>query len=379
MADYYGLLGVPRDATPEQIKKAYRKVALAHHPDRNAGSKEAEARFKEATEAYEVLRDPGKRARYDRFGKEGVKGAGGFSGFDFGDALEVFMRDFGNLGGIEELFGGRRRRSGEPSRGQSLRVKVPVTLEEVCSGAAKRVRIAVLDSCGECRGTGAAGGAQPSSCPDCGGAGQQRRVQRSVFGDLVSVVTCRRCRGEGAVVVDRCRECRGEGRVRVQRQVRVDVPPGVSSENYITLRGEGNVGRRGGTRGDIVVLLDVQEDERFTREGADLATEVLVTFSQAALGASVAVPTVDGETTVDVPAGTQSGAVVRIAGEGVPRLNGRVRGDLFCRVRVWVPERLTAEQENAVRTLGALEDPPPQTTNRDGKRGFWSKVKEALG
>ncbi len=379
MADYYSLLGVSRDAGPEEIKKAYRKVALAHHPDRNAGSKEAEERFKEATEAYEVLRDSKKRARYDRYGKEGVKGSGGFAGFDFGDALEVFMRDFGSFGGIEELFGGRRRRSGEPARGQSLRVKIPVTLKEVCSGATKAVRIAVLDSCAGCRGTGAAGGAQPAACPDCRGSGQQRRVQRSVFGDMVTVVTCARCRGEGAVVVDLCRECRGEGRVRVQRQVRVEVPPGVSSQNYITLRGEGNVGRRSGPRGDIVVLLDVQEDERFARDGADLTTDVAVTFSQAALGARVAVPTVDGESSVDVPAGTQSGAVLRLAGEGVPGLNGRGRGDLLCRILVWVPDRLTPKQEEAVRTLGALEDPPPRAAHREGRRGFWSKVKEALG
>lgn len=383
MADYYGLLGVSRDASPAEIKKAYRKVALEHHPDRNAGSKEAEERFKLATEAYEVLRDSEKRARYDRYGKEGLKAAGGFSGgFDFGDALEVFMRDFGGfggLGGIEEVFGGRRGRGHGPARGQSLRVKIPVTLKEVCSGTTRSVRIAVLDSCPDCGGTGSAGGAQPARCRDCGGSGQQRRVQRSVFGEMMTVVTCGRCRGEGVAVVDACRECRGDGRVRVRRQVRVEVPPGVSSQNYITLRGEGSVGARNGPRGDIVVLLDVQEDERFRRDGVNLTTDVAVTFGTAALGGRVDVPTVDGETAVDVPAGTQSGAVVRIRGEGVPGLNGRGRGDLLCRIRVWVPDRLTPEQEQAVRALAALEDEPPGDERRDGRRGFWSKVKEALG
>ena len=381
MADYYGLLGVSRDASAAEIKKAYRKVALEHHPDRNAGSKEAEERFKQATEAYEALRDPEKRARYDRCGMEGLKAArGAAGGFDFADALEVFMRDFGGfggLGGIEEVFGGRRGRG--PAQGQSLRVKIPVTLEEVCSGTTRSVRIAVLDSCSDCAGTGSAGGAQPARCRDCAGTGQQRRVQRSVFGEMMTVVTCGRCRGEGVTTLDHCRACRGDGRVRVRRQVRVEVPPGVSSQNYITLRGEGNVGARNGPRGDIVVLLDVQEDERFQRNGVDLTTDVAVTFSTAALGGRVDVPTVDGEAAVDVPAGTQSGAMVRIRGEGVPGLSGRGRGDLLCRIRVWVPDRLTAEQERAVRALAALEDAPPGGEERDGRRGFWSKVKDALG
>lgn len=380
MADYYALLGVPKDASPEQIKKAYRKVALKHHPDRNAGSKEAEERFKQATEAYEVLRDARKRARYDRYGKESVRGTGGMSGgIDFADALEVFMRDFGGFGGIEELFGGRRRGRGEPTRGQSLRIRIPLTLEDVCTGTTKSVRVAVLDSCEACRGTGAESGARPVNCPDCGGAGEQRRVQRSVFGDLMSVVACGRCRGEGTLVTNHCPECRGEGRTRTSKELSVRVPPGVSSQNYVTLRNEGNVGPRGGPRGDVVAHLDVQEDPRFKRDGDDLLVHVPVTFSQAVLGARVAVPTVEGETWVDVPAGTQSGTVARVRGEGLPALNSRQRGDLLCSLDVWVPERLTAEQEKAVRTLGALEDPPPERVDREGKRGFWSKVKEALG
>lgn len=383
MADYYGLLGVSRDASAAEIKKAYRKVALEHHPDRNAGSKEAEERFKQATKAYEVLRDSEKRARYDRYGEEGLKAAGGFSGgFDFADALDVFMRDFGGfggIGGIESVFGGGRGRGRGPARGQSLRIKIPVTLKEVCSGTTRSVRIAVLEACPDCRGTGSAGGAQPARCRDCDGSGQQRRVQRSVFGEVMTVVTCGRCRGEGVVALDQCRQCRGDGRVRVQRQVRVEVPPGVSSQNYITLRGEGNAGARNGPRGDIVVLLDVQEDERFRRDGVDLTTDVAVTFSTAALGGRVDVPTVEGETRVDVPAGTQSGAMLRVRGEGVPGLNGRARGDLLCRIQVWVPDRLTSEQEQAVRALAALEDAPPRGEHREGGRGFWSKVKEALG
>ena len=380
MSEYYDRLGVPRDADGEQIKKAYRKVALKYHPDRNKGSKDAEARFKEATEAYEVLRDPEKRARYDRYGPDGLRGGrGGFQGgFDFSDALNIFMRDFGGFGGLEDLFGGGRRPQ-EPARGKALRVTIPLTLAEVRTGATKAVNVAVLDTCQQCRGTGARGGARPTPCAECGGAGQVRRAERSVFGQFVSVVPCGRCRGEGAVVADRCGSCHGDGRTRTTRKVRVRVPPGVSSENYITLRGEGNVGPRGGARGDIMALLDVKEDPRFVRDGNDLITEVPVTFAQAALGAQVTVPTVEGEEEVKVQPGTQSGAVVRVRGEGLPDVNGRGQGDLLVRLVVWVPQRLTPEQERLIQELRALEDPPPATVDADGRRGFWDRVKDALG
>ena len=379
MADYYTLLRVPREAGQEEIKKAYRKVALEYHPDRNAGSKEAEERFKEVTEAYEVLRHPEKRARYDRYGKEGVRGQRGFGGgMDFSDALEIFMRDFGGLGGLESLFGGRRR-GNQPVRGKSLRLTVPLTLKDVRAGVTKKVRVAVLDLCGSCSGTGVKDGARPLPCPHCEGVGEERRVERSVFGQFVSVAPCRRCRGEGTVISERCQECHGEGRTRAEREVQVEVPPGVSSENYITLRGEGNVGPRGGPRGDIVVLLDVTKDDRFTRDGNDLIVEVPLTFSQAALGGRLLVPIVDGQTRVDVPAGVQNGEVIRIRGEGLPELNGRRHGDLLVRLVVWVPDRLNSEQERIIRKLREVEDPPPERIDPATRRGFWSRVKEALG
>ncbi len=378
MADYYILLGIPKDANQEAIKKAYRRVALKHHPDRNAGSKEAEERFKEVTEAYEVLRDPEKRARYDRYGKEGVKGRGGFAGgFDFSDALNVFMRDFGGFGGLEDLFGDRRRNG--PARGKSLRITLPLTLREVRTGVTKKVRVSVLDLCSSCRGTGVKDGAPPSTCPDCGGAGEARRVERSVFGQFVSVSPCGRCRGEGTVITSHCRVCHGEGRVRSSREVQVRVPAGVTPDNYITLRGEGNVGPRGGGRGDIVALLEVAEDPRFTRDGNDLIVELPVTFSQAALGVRLTVPTVDGKTQVNVPAGVQSGEMIRIRGEGIPDLQGGRHGDLLIRVVVWVPDRLTPEQERIIRQLGAVEDSAPEKIDPGSRRSFWSRVREALG
>ncbi len=378
MADYYELLRVSRDAGPDEIKRAYRKVAMRHHPDRNDGSKEAERRFKEVTEAYEVLRDPAKRARYDRFGKAGLGGgaaAGG--GFGIDDALEVFMRNFGGFG-MGGPFGGRRPRDG-PARGRSLRLTLPLTLEDVRAGVRKRVRVAVLDECGACKGSGARGGDRPRTCPACGGAGEERRVERSVFGRFVSVARCGRCGGEGSVIADPCSECRGEGRVRARRELAVNVPPGVTSEHYITLRGEGNVGPRGGARGDVVVLLNVREDPRFERDGPNLTVEVPVTFATAALGGSVRAPTVEGETRVDVPAGVQSGEVIRVRGEGVPELDGRQRGDLFVRVAVWVPDRLNAEQERLLKALREVEDEAPRAIDPERRRGFWSRVREALG
>jgi molecular chaperone DnaJ len=379
MADYYTILGVPRDADVEQVKKAYRKLALQYHPDRNEGSKEAEERFKEITQAYEVLRDPEKRSVYDRFGEQGLKGQpGGFGGFDFSDAIEIFMRDFGGFGGFTDVFGGRRGGGGNVRQGAQIRVRLPLTLQEVAKGATKTVRIAVLAACDSCKGSGAAPGTSPEKCPTCQGTGEERLVQRSVFGQFVSVHPCRRCGGEGVVITHPCPRCQGEGRVRERKEISVEVPPGVTSENYITVRGQGNAGPRGGPVGDIVVLLDVQEDPRFVREGDNLVFELPVTFSDAALGAEVQVPTVDAAAVLQVPPGVQSGTVLRVRGQGLPGLDGRSRGDLLVRVIVWTPERLSAEQEMLYRRLKEIEEPAPEKVDSE-RKGFWSKVKEAFG
>ncbi len=389
MADYYELLGVSRDADENTIKKAYRKLAMKYHPDRNEGTKDSEERFKEISEAYDVLKDPQRRARYDRFGKEGVKGgpgAGGpFQGFDIQDAIEIFMRDFGaGGGGFEEMFGGGRRRGRgrrKSRKGESLRVRLPLTLSEVVHGTEKTIRVALLEPCERCDGSGSSDGRAPQPCGSCGGTGEERVAQNSVFGQFVSLTTCRTCRGEGTVVSNPCSACHGEGRERQQREVQVEVPAGVTSENYITIRGKGNVGSRGGPRGDILVLLEVESDPRFSREGNHLIIDVPVTFAQAALGADIEVPTVDGTTPVDLPSGIQSGQALRIRGEGVPDLNGGGRGDLIARIRVWTPERLSSAQEELFRELKALEDPAPETPPDEGsgsRRGFWSRVKEAF-
>lgn len=383
MADYYELLGVSRTADAEEVKKAYRKLALKYHPDRNGGSKEAEERFKEVTEAYEVLRDPEKRSVYDRYGEQGLKGSGGPSGyghFDFADAIEVFMRDFGGFSGFEDLFGVRgSRASGMGNRkGQTVRLRLPLTLKDVVTGVTKRLRVSLLDPCDECGGTGAEAGSSPSACGVCGGSGEERHVQRSVFGQFVSVQPCRSCGGEGRVIERPCERCRGDGRARFEREIEVEVPKGVTSENFITLRGQGSAGPRGGPRGDLVVLLEVQEDPRFVRDGSDIVHDLPVTFTQAALGADVEVPTVEGSARVTVPAGIQSGELLRLRGLGLPELNGHRRGDQLVRVLVWTPEELTDEQEQVMRRLAEVEDPAPERIERDGRKGFWSRVKEAF-
>lgn len=383
MRDYYETLGVAREADADAIKKAYRKLAMQYHPDRNNGSADAAEKFKEATEAYEVLRDTQKRAAYDRFGHAGVKagaGAGpGFGGFDFSDALETFMREFGGLG-LDDLFGGRTGRpgGGQRRRGSDLRVRAPLSLSEVATGVHKELRVSLLDACSGCGGTGGADGAPAARCATCDGTGEVRRVQRSLLGQLVSVGPCPTCGGEGQRIERPCGRCRGEGVERTGRVVGVDVPPGVSSGDYLTLRGQGNAGLRGSPRGDILVVMEVEEDPRFVREGADLICEIPITFTQAVLGVDVDVPTVTGSARLKVPPGTQSGRLLRMRGRGLPRLQAAGSGDQIVRIVVWVPNDLTGEQERRIRDLAEVESPAPERLEHDGDGGFWSKVRSAF-
>ena len=381
MADYYQLLGVSKGASSDEIKKAYRKLALKYHPDRNQDSKENDDRFKQVTEAYEVLRDSEKRSIYDQYGEQGLKrgadGAGGFGGLDFSDALEVFMRDFG---GFEDLFGGRQQRGGSRSatQGQAIKVRVRITLPEVATGVVKTLKVAILDTCERCSGSGSADGAAPTPCATCQGSGEVRQAQRTVFGQFISVVPCRACRGEGRIIEEPCPTCHGEGRSRSERPIQVEIPPGVTSENFITMRGEGHMGPRGGPRGDVLVLIEVEEDPRFVRDGAHLRYELPITFSQAALGDEAEVPTVDGTVRLTLPKGIQSGEVLRLRGLGLPELHGLGKGDQLVRIVVWTPERLTADQEEAIRTLRDLEEPAPEKLDGDSGRSIWSRVKEAF-
>jgi molecular chaperone DnaJ len=381
--DYYEVLGLGRDANEDDIKKAYRKQALQHHPDRNPGSQEAEEKFKEATEAYEVLKDPQKRSTYDQFGHAGLSGAGGFgtggfAGFDLSDALRAFMRDFGGFGGIfDDFFGGTgatRTRRGYP-KGQDLQVRLNLTLEEIAAGVEKKIKIKKLQKCDECGGSGAAKGSSKKTCPRCHGTGQLRRVSRSLFGQFVNVTPCDLCHGEGSIIDTPCPQCRGEGRVKGTSTISVQIPAGVTSGNYIQMRGLGNVGLRGGPAGDVIVLVEEQKHPEFRRHGDDILHDTLISFTQAALGDEVPVPTLDGRIDLKIPPGTQSGKIFRFRGKGIPHLHGYGKGDELIRVLVWVPTHLSSEEKKLLKELAAQENMKPP----EGDKSFFEKLKETLG
>lgn len=372
MSDFYATLGVARGASEAEIKKAYRKLAMEYHPDRNQAP-DAEARFKEIVEAYEVLKDPDKRARYDRYGEAGLGGPqGGYGGFhhvDLAEALNIFMRDFG---GFESLFGQQGRT--EQRRGQDIRVTVKITLDEVALGAKRTIKLKTLDRCEACEGTGARKGTRPTPCGTCAGTGEVRRAARSMFGQFVQVSPCPTCEGEGVLIKAPCGECHGEGRVKADKTVAVDIPPGVSENNYLTLRSQGAAGPRNSAPGDLLVMIEVKDDDRFERDGDNLIVDLPLSFSQAALGHSVMLPTPYGEEKITIAPGTQGGTILRLKGKGLPRLGQGGKGDLLIRTHVWTPEALSGEQERLFRELAKLEGEPPKRAP-----GFWAKLKEALG
>jgi molecular chaperone DnaJ len=376
MADFYQTLGVQRGAGDDDIKKAYRKLAMACHPDRNNGSKESEEKFKAITEAYDVLRDPNKRAVYDRYGEAGLRGgAGGFHHVDLSEALNIFMRDLGGLGGFSDLFGGGGGgRGGGPRTGADIKIQMPLTLAEVATGIEKTVTAKLLEPCDRCDGRGAEPESSPITCSTCAGSGEVRRAQRSFFGQVVSVAPCPACAGEGTVIASPCKKCRGEGRTRGEKQVAVRIPAGVATGQYMTMRAVGNVGPRGGPRGDILVVFEVEEDPRFERDGEDLYCEVTVTYPQLALGANVEVPMVAGTVTLQIPAGTQSGQVFNLRGRGLPRINSSSTGDLHVRLQMWTPDSFSDEEATLIRRLGEIQSVPEHRS-----KGLWSKLKESLG
>ncbi|HKP29539.1 MAG TPA: molecular chaperone DnaJ [Gemmatimonadales bacterium] len=377
MRDYYEILSVERSASDDDLKRSYRKLAMQYHPDRNR-EPDAEERFKEISEAYEVLTDGRKRATYDRYGHAGLNGAGGagaggFHHIDLNEALNMFMRDFGGMAGFESLFGGQRSPA-EARRGQDIKVSVKLGLADVAAGSKRTIKLKTLVRCETCAGSGAAEGTKPVTCSTCGGNGEVRRATRSVFGQFVSVSPCPTCGGEGSLVQSPCPVCRGDGRVKGERSTVVEIPAGVSSNNYITLRGQGAAGPRNGPQGDLIVILEVKDDERFERHGEDLVYDLAVSFSQAALGDTVTVPTPWGEERVQIPSGVQSGTALRLKGKGLPRLGRSGNGDIHIRIHLWTPEHLSDEQKRLFQEIRQLEGEPPRRS-----ASFWSKIKEALG
>ncbi len=376
--DYYEVLGVERSVDLDGIKKAYRKLALQYHPDRNPGDETAEERFKEITEAYEILQDPEKRGSYDRYGHAGVDpsaaaghpGAGGF-GFDLSDALRAFMREFGGF----DMFGGEGGPAGgRDRRGGNRQIHLELTLEEIATGARKKVRVRKLVPCQTCKGKGSTSGAT-APCVACGGTGQIRRVQRSIFGQMVNVAVCSRCHGEGEVVRDPCTACGGDGRVEGNETIEVEIPAGVMEGNYMTLRGHGDAGIRGNPPGDLNVVFTEKSHPVFERHGSDILSDLAVHPHQAALGAKLEVPTLKGMVRIEVPPGIQSGKILRLRGRGIPGLGGREAGDLLVRVVVAIPTKLTVEQKKAYEELAratGAEAPKLQ-------KGFFERMREAFG
>lgn len=379
--DYYEVLGLGRDATQEDVKKAYRKLALQYHPDRNPGNKDAEEKFKEATEAYEVLKDPEKKARYDRYGHAGVTAGAGFEGFDFGtfdlsDALRAFMRDFGSFSIFEDFFGQttRTRRRGGP-KGRDLQVKLKLSLEEIATGVEKKIKLKRMVKCDTCRATGAAKGSSKAACPRCQGTGHVRKVSRSFFGQFVNVATCDYCQGEGEVIQKPCPICGGQGRIKGESTITVKVPAGVVTGNYIPIRGSGDVGPRGGVSGDLIVLIEETEHDLFRRREDDVIYEIPISFSQAALGDQVEVPTLDGKANLKIPSATQSGKIFRLKGKGIPHLHGYGRGDQLVRIVVWTPTRLSREEKALFEKLAQTSSSKPPKPDKS----FFDKLKGTLG
>lgn len=380
--DYYEVLGVDKNASEDEIKKAYRKLAKKYHPDLNPGDKEAEEKFKEANEAYEVLSDAEKKAKYDRFGHAGVDpnygaggaGYGGFNGqgFDF-DLGDIFSNIFGGgFGG----FGGGSSNPNAPQRGSDTQTSVTISFEEAAKGCEREVQFSRIEVCDECHGSGAAQGSSPKTCPECNGRGQVTSQQRTPFGVIQTQKACSRCGGRGTIIENPCKKCHGAGRVRKPVKITVKIPAGIDDRQIINARGQGNKGVNGGPAGDLRVAINVRPHPIFERDGYNVWVEMHISFAAAALGCALQVPTLDGKVQYNVPAGTQSGDVFKLKGKGIQSLNNRGRGDELVRVIVDVPRNLNDRQKQLLRELDeALGNETAHLGNADDKKGFFGKKK----
>lgn len=379
--DYYEVLGLGRGASDQEIKSSYRKMAMQYHPDRNPDDPTAEEKFKEAAEAYDVLSNPDKRARYDQYGHAGVNGGPGGGAHHFTDINDIFSA-FGDIFGgsvFGDMFGGGQRRGGRRQRGEAgsdLRIRMPLTLEEIASGVEKTIKLRHQKTCTTCNGSGAAEGSSYDTCGACQGSGEVRQVSRSVFGQFVSVAPCAACSGTGEVLTSQCEPCHGEGRIEGESNVKVTIPAGVHTGNYLTVTGKGHAGRRGGPSGDAMVVVEELEHELFERQDDDVYTDVVVDFPTAALGGDIEVPTLEGTSVLTIEPGTQPGSLLRMKGKGIPHLNARGKGDQIVRFNVFVPTSLNSQEKKALKELSDSKHfTPPAKRER---RAFFERVKEAF-
>jgi molecular chaperone DnaJ len=381
--DYYEVLGVARNASADEIKKAYRKKAVEFHPDKNPGNQAAEEKFKEAAEAYDVLSDDQKRALYDRGGHAAIdgmdgRGGGGYGGgMDFDDILRRAGFDADDI--FSQFFGGGGRRGGrqQGERGTNLRIKVKMTLEEIATGVEKKIKVKKQVSCSTCNGSGARDASSVSSCGTCRGSGMVGRVVQTPFGAMQSSTTCPTCQGAGQVIKSPCNVCKGEGKVFGEETIEVKIPAGVTNDIQLSMSGKGNAGAKGGPPGDLIISIEELEHEEFTREGQNVIYELFLNIADAALGDSVEVPTLDGKARIKIPAGTQSGKVLRLREKGLPSLQGYQRGDQLIHVNVWTPKKINDEERKLLEKLKGMPNFQPKPERED--KGFFEKLKDIFG
>jgi molecular chaperone DnaJ len=377
--DYYEVLGIGKSASADEIKKAYRKVAMQYHPDRNPGDKGAEEKFKEAAEAYEVLSDADKRAQYDRFGHAGLAG-NGRGGFGGGMNMDDIFSQFGDIFGDDlfgSFFGGGRRGGGSRSRGvrgSNLRVKIKLNYEEIARGVSKNIKVKKYVSCTTCSGSGAKDKNSIQTCSTCGGSGQVRRVSNTFLGQMQTVTTCPSCNGEGSIVTAKCTVCKGEGRVYGEETVTIEIPAGVQEGMQLSVGGRGNAGERGGPHGDLIILIEEEQHPELHRDGLNVAFELHISFTDAVFGIQAEVPTIDGKAKIKIPPGTHSGKIFRLKGKGFPGVNSYEKGDQLIHVNVWTPQHVTPEEKVILEKLN--ESPNFQPKPDKNERSFFDKVRE---